>query len=72
MQTSTINTCAEIRAEMARQDITQADLGIKINKSQQWVQRRVSGSTKIAVEDVKLIANALDVDPADLIGRRSA
>ena len=58
---------ANIRAEMARQGLTQAILAKKLGRAQQSVSRRLSGNTRFTLEDVADFAFALQVPPATLL-----
>lgn len=60
---------AEIRAEMARQRISQIGLSVRVHQSQAWVSRRLSGVVPISLDDLELIAHALDVTSMDLVRR---
>lgn len=51
---------AEIRAELARQDLTQGDLAARVQQNQQWVSRRLSGQVQLTMLDADLMAAALD------------
>lgn len=57
---------AEIRAEMARQRLTQTALAERLDVNRAYVVRRLSGDTPLTVGDVAAIAAALDVRFADL------
>jgi len=57
----------QVRVELARQNLNQSDLARKLGKHQQWVQRRLSGETRITVEDVVAVASALNIPPATLL-----
>jgi transcriptional regulator with XRE-family HTH domain len=52
---------AEIRAEMARQRVSHADVAAKLGVSRPWLSRRLSGDTSMSVDDVAKIAEALGV-----------
>jgi len=54
---------AEVRAEVARQDLTQQQLADRIGPpaSQWWVSRRLTGDVAIAADELVKIANALGV-----------
>lgn len=56
----------EIRAELARQRMTQADLATQLGVSRPWLSRRLSGETPLSVGDMVVIAEALDVPVATL------
>ncbi len=59
---------AEIRAEMARQRITQVELANRLTRAQPWVSRRVSGHVPLALDELEQIAAVLDVPLAQLFG----
>jgi len=52
---------ATLRAEIARRGLTQRQVAEKCGKSQPWVSDRVTGQTTCDVEDLELLATALDV-----------
>jgi len=52
---------AEIRAEMARQQMTQTTLAKELGVVRQWLYRRLSGETPLTIDDVANIAQALGV-----------
>lgn len=49
----------EIRAEMARRDISQFELATRIGWRQQKLSRRMSGRVPITINDLETIAEAL-------------
>lgn len=57
---------AEIRAELARQRITQLALADQLGVSRAWVTRRLSGETSLSVGDIAKIAGQLGVAVAKL------
>ena len=52
---------AEIRAELARQNITRSQLAQRIGLDDQALYRRLQGRKPISLEDVQAIAEALSV-----------
>lgn len=52
----------EIRAEMARRDISQFELATRIGWRQQYLSRRMSGRVPITINDLETIAAALGED----------
>jgi transcriptional regulator with XRE-family HTH domain len=58
---------AEIRAEMARRRITQMDVAREIGKPQTTVSRWISGTTKLDLEQLELLAQALHVSVPELV-----
>jgi transcriptional regulator with XRE-family HTH domain len=63
---------AEIRAEMARQQVTQNALAKKLGVTQPWLWRRVKGDHPISLDDLELIGQGLDMQPEQLIDRAIA
>lgn len=76
MQTNHSNggvaVATNIRVELARQNLNQTDLAEKLGVYPQWVQRRLSGETKISVDDITAIADALDISVVDLLPAKAA
>lgn len=58
---------AEIRAEMARQDLSQEGLAERLGCSQQWVSRRITGAIPVDAAELEKIATALGVPVAQLL-----
>ncbi len=56
-----------VRAEIARRHVDQRTLATKIGRSQSWVSRQIRGKSPHRVEDLVLIAEALDVPVAALL-----
>lgn len=52
---------AEVRAEMARQRVSQSELARRIGEGQPWVNRRVNGDLSFDLDDLERCAIALDV-----------
>jgi hypothetical protein len=68
------NVAAELRAHMARHKINQSTLTDRINAGGRippvnaaWVFRRIRGYTPLDIDDLDVIAAALDVDLAELV-----
>lgn len=57
----------QIRVELARQNLNQTSLARKLGQRPQWVQRRLSGETKVTVDDLAAIADALDISVVALL-----
>lgn len=55
---------AQLRAEMARRELTPVTLGAQIGVSETWVRRRMRRQRQISIEDLERIAEALDLPPA--------
>lgn len=58
----------EIRAEMARQRITQAQLAHRLGWSAFQVSRRLRGQTPLSLRDLEAIATALAVPTTQFTG----
>lgn len=58
----------EIRVAMVRRQVTGAALAQALGKSQAYVSRRLSGETAFDTDDLEVIAGALRVSVADLVG----
>lgn len=57
----------EIRAEMARQRLSQSQLAQRCDRSQAWVSRRLAGDTPLTLDDLDVIAVALGVSAVRLL-----
>lgn len=70
-QTLSWSVASEIRAEMARQGITQSILADRLTVTQMWVSRRINTDrrTPITLDDLDRIAGALNLPAASLIER---
>lgn len=71
----------EVKVWMARRRLNQVELAAKIGVDQTWVSKRLSGKTATTVEDLGMIAAAMDIaaaefyrvgDPASSINYRSS
>lgn len=51
----------EIHAELIRQGLTQEQLAERLDRSQQWISRRITGTTPVDASDLEAIAAALGV-----------
>jgi transcriptional regulator with XRE-family HTH domain len=71
-ETLRARAAAEVRAEIARQQITQDGLAARLGVSQTWVSRRINGNTAFSTEDLDLVARALGVPVANFTTRRRA
>ena len=58
---------ANVRAELARKGITQTELAAKLQKTQPFVSRRLSGRVAFDVADLASIATVLDISMAALV-----
>jgi transcriptional regulator with XRE-family HTH domain len=61
----------QIKAEMARRDLTGEQLAVRLEVSDMWVSRRLRGITPIAVAELEQIAEALGV-PVETFLERAA
>lgn len=59
---------AEVRAELARRQITQQQFAPVIGLSQASLSDRMRGKTPFTIEDLGRIAEALRIHPAVLVG----
>lgn len=66
--TLTQMVAAEVRAELARRQITQQQLAAAIGLSQASVSERLRGKTPFTTEDLEKVSAALGVHPAVLLG----
>ena len=57
----------EIRAEMARQRVSQRELAGKIGRAQEWVSRRLTGNVSLTLEELVQITDALGIPAARLL-----
>ena len=64
---TTQDVLAEIRAEMARQSVTQTDLAPKAHLSVTALRRRLAGESPLLVSELLDIAQALKVPPRRLL-----
>lgn len=71
-QTVTRTVADEIRAEIARQRTSVREVAPGLGKSHTWLARRLRGETPLSVEDVVLIARALNVDPMPFLEKALA
>lgn len=55
------HVAAEVRAEVARQALTQQQVADRLGEKQYWVSRRLTGETKWEVSDLVRVASALGV-----------
>lgn len=57
---------AELRAEMARQRLTQRRLAAKVGWSQQLLSTRLTGDVQMTVEELGKLADALGIETEQL------
>jgi transcriptional regulator with XRE-family HTH domain len=58
---------ANVRAELARRGISQTALAVKLQKSQPFIARRLSGRVALDVADLAGIAAILDMSMSELV-----
>lgn len=58
---------SNVRAEMARRDLTQQRLASEIGMAQQSLSRRLRGDTPLTVDELQAIADVLGVPAAALL-----
>jgi transcriptional regulator with XRE-family HTH domain len=57
----------EIRAMLGRKRVTGRELARRLGVSQPWVSQRLTGHQEIGLNDLERIANALEVEVAELL-----
>lgn len=62
-----LTVAGEIRAELARQRVTQTELVRRLGVSRPWLVRRLSGETPLSMTDVATIAELLEVPVTQLV-----
>ena len=63
------DTPQTIREAMTSAGVTQTALAERLGLTQPAVSARLAGRTPITVDELQIIADALGVEPADLLGR---
>lgn len=63
---------AEIRAEIGRQGLRQSDLSRATGLKESYISTRFSGKYPLDVNDLGLIAAALNLQPSELVVRAEA
>ncbi len=63
---------AEVRAELARQQISQSELAKRLGVAQQTVSRRITGDIPFDIAELSKIAEILGVPFANFLGERAA
>ncbi len=66
-KTAAQRVAQEVRANMARRGRTQSDIATALGISQTAISRRLSGFVPWDVNELELVATALDVPLADLL-----
>ena len=59
----------EVKVLLVRRDMKQGDLAAKMGVGEMWLSRRLRGAQPIDLNDLQLIAEALDVPAGDLLPR---
>lgn len=71
-ETTTRRVAANLRAELARQGMTQDDLAAALGVSQQAISRRLLGRGSLTVDDLEALARVLDTTPERLLAPMGA
>lgn len=58
---------ANLKAELARRDLTHEDFAYKVGASRQAITNRCLGRTPISLDELELYAGALEIEPAKLL-----
>jgi transcriptional regulator with XRE-family HTH domain len=58
---------ANLRAEVARQNLTQQQMADRLGVGQWWVSRRLTGEVRVSAADLTRFAEALGVGSAVLL-----
>lgn len=66
-QTLSDYAAGEIRATLARRQLTGKELASKLGVSRSWISYRLTGTTEIGLNDLQRIALALDIEVTDLL-----
>lgn len=65
----TVQVAEEIRALLARRDMSRSELARRLGVSAMWVSDRLRGQTPIGLDDLERMARILGVEPVDLLPR---
>lgn len=57
----------QLREALEARGMSQAKLAMTLGVTQMWVQRRLSGATRLTVDDLVAICGALGLDPRELL-----
>lgn len=60
-QSLTDHVTTQLRIELARRNMTTAQLAAKLGVSDMWVSRRLRGKTPIHLADLERLARAFDI-----------
>lgn len=58
---------AEVRAEMARNNVTAAALAMRVGRPKQTVHRWTSGETALSLDDLEMVCDALGLALPDVV-----
>ena len=58
---------AEIRAELGRQNLSQANLALALDWTEAYLSRRLTGQVPFALGEISQIANELRVPPSQFL-----
>jgi transcriptional regulator with XRE-family HTH domain len=58
---------AELRAYLARRDLTIDDAAELVGVNPSWLARRLRGTTKLTLEDIELICTRLGIPIGDVV-----
>lgn len=72
MKTTAQRTGANVKAEMARRDVTQAALAAELGMSQSMLHYRLTGRVVFNVEELARIAAVLEVPVTALLAEQPA
>ena len=61
------SAAAEVRAEMARQRLSQTDLATTLNWTQVFLSRRLTGTVAFSTDEIERVASALGVPLGQLV-----
>ena len=57
----------ELKAEMARNNMTQKDLAAKMDVTQQSISHKLSGKRRVFLDEAAAISEALDMDASTIM-----
>lgn len=63
--------CGELRAELARQNLTRQDLADRLKVDRRWIYRRLSGEVGMTTAELMFIAGHLGLEVRLSLHRRS-
>lgn len=59
--------CANLRELMTLHNLNQSELAERIQKSQPWLSKRLTGETRFQVEDLDALGHVFGLSPAQLL-----